>query len=95
MKTPCDDCANSGKCNRQLSCPDKVASLAGLTISTAQTGYEFTLGEAQVTGRTLKACILALGRAQGWGVDEGAILTSLKSLPESDNRGILLGILEQ
>lgn len=93
----CDDCALKKKCDRSmLVCPDKVPAdpLSDFRIITDPDKYAFCLGKVEVQGKTLRGCLLALGRSQNWGIDAGSILRTLRAMPEGDNRDLLLGILE-
>ncbi len=96
MKLPCEDCAKSGKCNLTLSCKQKVSlnPLSTLSIHIGEKEHVFTLGSKKIEGNTLKGCTLAMGRVMGWGIDTESVLEALKGMPDSDNRKLLIGILE-
>jgi ribosomal protein L16 Arg81 hydroxylase len=71
--------------------------LAELVIHTATNGekqHSFKLGETEVRGKTMRGCVLALGKHMGWGSTAAAIIENLRNLPASQNTDLLVSILE-
>lgn len=68
--------------------------LTGLKIHIGKDEHSFELGGCCYTGKTLWECLMFLAQQMGWGDTQDAVLSTLREMPESENRRELISILE-